>query len=280
MKAILRIRFLLLLGTFLLGVAPAWAQDFPNRPLRIIVANTPGTPLDAVARIMAPEMSKFLGQPVVVENKPGAGQQIGYEFVAKQAPADGYMIALVSVATLAIMPVTSKGLPFDPLKDLPPFIGLVEGRVVFAASANQPFRTLDELSQYAKANAGKLNYGASSPSVMLQTEAIVRRFGLNIVNVPYSANAPYVLALSTGEVQVGLRGESEAVALADKVRVLATTGDKRSAAFPNVPTPVQTIFSNIQVEPLDQAPAAAAQSLQDQAKLFADIAKQAGFQPQ
>ena len=113
-------------------------QSYPAKPIRFIVPNTPGTVSDLAGRIMVPEMARILGQPIIVENKAGAGQVLGLEYVAKQLPPDGYNIAVVSVSTMAIMPVTVKELRFDPLKDLPPFIGLVEGRYLLGSSSTLP----------------------------------------------------------------------------------------------------------------------------------------------
>ncbi|MBM3347432.1 MAG: hypothetical protein FJY55_13190, partial [Betaproteobacteria bacterium] len=126
----------LLAGSVLaLGAGPAAAQPYPARPLRYIVPYGPGATLDIVARTMAPEMGRALGQPMVVENKPGADAIIGLEHVAKQSPADGYTVTIAAVAGLATLPLTAKSLRFDPLKDLPPVIGMVEGAYIFGSSA-------------------------------------------------------------------------------------------------------------------------------------------------
>ena len=130
-----------------LGAAPTPAQDYPSKPIRYIVPNTPGVIVDTVARVMAAEMGKNLGQPMVVENKPGGNHAVGFEYVAKQAPADGYTVVSVLVPSMAILPVTAKELRFDPLKDLPPVIGLAEGKYVFGSAASQPWKTLAELAQ-------------------------------------------------------------------------------------------------------------------------------------
>src|SRR4051794_19934239 len=124
-------RLLLAAFSALLFSAQAAAQDFPSKPIRYIVPYSPGATLDIVARTMAPEMAKALGQPVLVENKPGADAIIGFEYVAKQVPADGYTIAIAAVSGLATLQLTVKDLRFDPLKDLPPLTDMVEGRYIF-----------------------------------------------------------------------------------------------------------------------------------------------------
>src|SRR5262245_49801976 len=119
--------FLFAAATALIASGAA-AQDFPTKPLRIVVPSAPGLTTDLMARILAPELAKVLGQPFTVENRAGAGQLVGLEYVAKQAPADGHTIVITSA--LGPLAVTEKNLAFDPLKDLPPFIGLIEGRSV------------------------------------------------------------------------------------------------------------------------------------------------------
>ncbi|MBM3345438.1 MAG: tripartite tricarboxylate transporter substrate binding protein [Betaproteobacteria bacterium] len=225
----------LLVGLAMAGTS-ALAQDYPTRPIRYIVPNTPGVIVDTVARVLAPEMSKLLGQPVVIENRPGGNYVVGFEYVAKQAPADGYTIVSVLVPSMAILPVTAKGLSFDPLKDLPPVIGLAEGKYVFGSSATQAWKTMGELVTAAKAAPGKLNFGESSPPVFLLAETLLRQLGLSVVHIPYASGGAYLQAIVSGEVQMGFVGEGSAVGFGDRFRVLGVTGERRSAAYPNTPT--------------------------------------------
>ena len=304
-----------------LAVALARAQDFPTRPITLIVPNSPGTSHDLVARIIAPDMSKLIGQSIVVENKPGAAETIGYAYVAKQAPANGYTLVLALPANLATLPLTIKGLSFDPLKDLPPVIGLVEGRYIFGLSSQLPWKTFKELVDHAKANPGKLNWGTSSPLSRLTTEALLRDLGLEVVFIPYGGGGPYIQALVAGQIQMGFVGEAAVAGLGDKFRVLALTGAQRSARFPEAPTfielgrpqiqgltfslntavgvprpaldklhsvasralrqpEVRASFSKILFDVVEQAPEAAAKSLAEQARLFSEIAKKSGIQPE
>ena len=124
-----------------LGAGLVCAQNYPAKPVRYIVPYGPGATLDIVARTMAPEMSRALGQPLIVENKPGADAIIGLEHVAKQSPADGYTVTIAAVAGLATLPLTVKELRFDPLKDLPPFSTMVAGRSYLGTPPNAPFDT-------------------------------------------------------------------------------------------------------------------------------------------
>src|SRR4051812_34173519 len=123
----------------------ATAQDFPNKPIKVVIPNAPGTVADLMMRVMGPEMTKQLGQPIVVENKPGAGQVIGYEYVAKQVPADGYTLVTVSVTSLVLLPLLTKDLRFDASKDLPPIIGFMQGRLFLATPSNGPFKSFADV---------------------------------------------------------------------------------------------------------------------------------------
>lgn len=307
------------LGVF--NSALVLAQDYPSRPIKLVVANAPGTPLDVLPRILAPEMAKFLGQPVVVENKPGAAQVIGLEHVAKQAPADGYTIASVSVPSLAILPVTVKDLRFDPIKDLPPFVGYAEGRLILGASSKVPWRSFNEMVAAAKASPGKLNYGTSAPTIRLSVEAVFRDLGLSLTPVPYSSAALLFNAITSGEVHMTMVADSAAVTLGERFRVLAVTGAKRKPPYLNVPTlaelgypqipgvsyslnvrtgtpknateklyaaaskalqqpEVKDRFAKFYLEIIERGPQAAGSDLAEQGKLFSDIARKIGFQPE
>ena len=220
----------------LFGAAVVHAQDYPTKPIRYVVPNTPGVIVDIVARVMAAEMTKTLGQPMVVENKPGGNYVVGFEYVAKQAPADGYTVVSVLVPSMAILPVTARGLSFDPLRDLPPVIGIAEGKYVFGVGAAQPWKTLAELAAAAKAAPGKFNFGESSPPVYLLAELLLSGVGASVTHIPYSSGGGYLGALIAGEVQMGFVGEGSAIGFGEKFRVLGVTGTNRSPAYPNVPT--------------------------------------------
>ncbi len=219
-----------------LCLGTALAQEYPNKPIRAIIGNSAGSPADVVARMMSPDMAQILGQPIVVENRVGASSAIGYEFVAKQPP-DGYTISVVQVPALAILPATVANLRFDPVKDLPPVIGLAEGRFVLVSASSQPWKTVPEMVAAVKAvPPGKMGYGSPSHLVRLPVEGMLRSLGLTLTHVPYSAAAPYYQGIVVGETQMGLVAESTAAGFGDKLRVLAVTGTRRSPALPAVPT--------------------------------------------
>lgn len=221
----------------LFAAAGASAQNFPNKLITIVVAQAPGDQADLMARVLAPEMSKALGQPVIVTNKPGAGTFIGTDYVATQAPADGYTIGAISANSLLTLALTVKeATKIDPLKELPPFIEILASRLVLAANAQQTWKSFPALVAYARANPGKLNYGSSSPPTRILTELLLRAEKLDIAYVPYSTAAANFSALSTGEHQLGFMPEILALNLGPALQILAQTGDKRSANLPAVPT--------------------------------------------
>lgn len=240
MSSLLRLSVLkpvLLSSLACLALAPqlADAQDYPNKAIRIIVPSTPGVPQDVIARTAAPEMSKMLGQPIFIENKPGADQVIGLDFV-KQQPADGYNLVLVAVGSLVTLPILAKELRFDPLKDFPPITTMAEGRYVIGSPAVKPWKTFQELVAHGKANPGKLNFGASNNSVRMLAEAITRGNGLNVVYVPYSQASAYLGSLVSGEVDMGVVAESATLSFGERFRTLAVTGSQRRAPLMDVPT--------------------------------------------
>lgn len=236
MAHIMRLGTAALLATLMLSSAPANGQAYPNKPIRIIVNNAPGITPDILARALAPELSKLLGQPVIVENKAGANGLIAYEYVAKQMPADGYTISLASASQLAITPWLVKELRFDPLKDLVPVIGLTRLRYVLASSTKLPAKNFNEMVAYAKANPGKLNIGSAGATTRLLTEAITRGMNLKVAAIQYRSGAAYQTALMADEVQLGLLGEGSAITVGARATMLAITGERRSRFFPNVPT--------------------------------------------
>lgn len=232
------LRSALFLGLAGLAGAPAstLAQDYPSRLIKLIIVNAPGTSSDLAARAIAPEMSKVLGQPIVVENKAGANSLIGFEYVAKQEPADGYTMVALNVTSLATLPLIVKDLRFDPTRDLPPIMDISEGRYIFGSAASVPWKSFKELVVHAKANPGKLNYGASSSGTRLPTEALIRAVGVDVVHVPYSNARSYVQGLVAGDVQMGFVNEQIATSMGGKFRALAVTGERRLPAFNDAPT--------------------------------------------
>jgi tripartite-type tricarboxylate transporter receptor subunit TctC len=227
------------LGWALLMVAAtAFGQSYPNRPVRVIVPAATGGP-DIVARVVAAELQAQLGQPFVVENRPGANGIVGADAVAKSAP-DGYTLMVYS-AGFVVNPFIHKTMPYDTEKDFTPVTNLVSsGGLFLAVNPSIPAQTLQEFIAYAKKPEAKLAY--STPGVgnnwHLATEVFSSKIGIKMVHVPYKGGGPAVAALVAGEVQAMLVSPAPLMPhyKGKRVKVLAYSGDKRNAAAPEVPT--------------------------------------------
>ncbi len=230
-----RIAATLLAACALLASASSHAQDYPNKPIRFIVPSSAATTNDGLTRVITTEMSKLLGQPIVVENKSGANQMIGVESLARSAP-DGYTVAILGVDGVAFMPIISAHMRFDPFKDIVPVATVAESRYVLAGPSARPWKSFRELMAHAKANPGKLNYGSSAPQVRYGMLLILQKLGVDIAYIPYSGGGPYLTALAAGTVDMGMAGDGTAASLGDRVQVFAITGNTRSPKLPNVPT--------------------------------------------
>src|SRR4051794_17732645 len=236
---------LLLLG--LLGIpaslAPARAEDYPTRPVRWIVAYPPGGSTDVVARIMAEYLSRKLGQQFLIDNRPGAGNNIGTDMVAKAAP-DGYTLLLVNPAN-AINATLYKKLPFVFVRDIAPVAGFIRVPNVMEVNPQVPAKAVGEFIAYAKANPGKINMASSGlgTSIHLSGELFMAMTGIKMTHVPYRGSAPALTDLIGGQVQVmfdNLPSSIEHIR-AGKLRALAVTTERRSAALPDVPTVAETV---------------------------------------
>ena len=213
----------------------AAAQDFPTRPIRIVVANSAGTIADLAARVLGQEMSKSLGQPVIVEPKPGANQVIGLNYVMQQ-PADGYTTILTYVAPLAALPAMVKNLSFDPHKDLPPITTVFRIRVYLTTPKKQPWSDFQGMVAYARANPGKLNFGTNNVPVRLVFESMLRQLGLDVVHVPFTGAGPLIQAVTTDQIQIVLTNEQVITGYKDYVNAIAVTGEGRDPKYPQLPT--------------------------------------------
>lgn len=219
--------------------ASAWAQNYPNRPIKLVVPFAPGGGGDVIGRAYAQKLSEALKVPVIVDNKSGASTIIGSDYVAKSAP-DGYTI-LLNVPLLVQTPFLFKKLPYDPLTDLAPITNLNSSPLWFAVStAKTPAHTLKEFVALAKEHPQDYNYASIGPgsSGHLLGYALNEVNGLNMMHVPYKGSSPATMALMSGEVSaVFLDYVTLKPQLATgKVRLLAVTGTHRSALTPDVPT--------------------------------------------
>jgi tripartite-type tricarboxylate transporter receptor subunit TctC len=216
----------------------AWAQSYPTRPVRIIVGFTAGSAPDIVARLMGQWLSERLGQQFLVENRPGAGTNIGTEMVVR-APADGYTLLLVS-APNAINATLYDKLSFNFLRDIAPVAGISRERIVMVVHPSFPAKTVPEFIAYAKANPGKVTMASpgngSSPHV--SGELFKMMAGIDMIHVPYRGGGQVMTDLIAGQVQVSFIGLTVAIEhiRSGKLRALAVTAATRSDVLPDIPT--------------------------------------------
>jgi tripartite-type tricarboxylate transporter receptor subunit TctC len=225
----------------MVAALPAAAQgtSWPSKPVRFVVPYPPGGSLDQVARALADKMKDGLGQPVLVENRPGAGGNVGADQVAKSAP-DGYSIVMGAVATHAINPALYPKMPYDPVKDFQPITLVASTPNVLIVPPNSPITSPKELIDFARKNPGKLNFGSGSNGSTghLAGELMKQLTGTFIVHIPYSGGNPALLALMSGQTDLMFDNLANASAQikAGKVRPLAVTTLKRSTFAPELPT--------------------------------------------
>ena len=229
----------LLLGLLVACAALDAAAQFPDHALRLIVPQAAGSATDTVARILAPELSKPLGQPVVVENRPGGALTIGIDAVAKAAP-DGYTIGMGPIGALAITRHMVAKLPYDIERDLQPIALVARGHLLLAVAPAFPANTVRELIAYAQKNPGKLSNASSSNGSPghVAGELFKTMTGTEIVHVPYKGGAMAINDLIAGHVQLMFESLNSIAphARSGKVRALAVSGARRSPGFPDLPT--------------------------------------------
>jgi tripartite-type tricarboxylate transporter receptor subunit TctC len=226
------------LAVCLLFISAAAAQSFPSRPIRIIATATVGGGVDTSSRIVAQGFQDTLGQPGVVENRPGGGGAAGSDYVAKSAP-DGHTLLAISISH-AVLPSSHKNLPYSPERDLTPIAVMVNSPNILVAHPSLPVKSIKELIAYARKRPGEINYassGSASPS-HLATENLKLLAKIDLTHVPYKGTAPGVTDLLAGRVSLMFTSIISARHLIDagKLRVLATAGAKRALAAPDVPT--------------------------------------------
>jgi tripartite-type tricarboxylate transporter receptor subunit TctC len=217
----------------------AHADSYPSRPIRLIVPFPAGGASDILARVIGKELGQKLGETVVVEDRPGAGGNLGSDYVAKASP-DGYTLLLGSVGTHAINPSLYARMPYDPIKDFAPISLVANVPTVLVVNPKVPVKSVRELISYAKAKPGKLNYASAGLGTTqhLAGELFKMKTGADIVHVPYKGGGPAVADLLGGQVQLmfpNIPVVSEQIR-AGQLRPLGVAADKRSVALPDVPT--------------------------------------------
>jgi tripartite-type tricarboxylate transporter receptor subunit TctC len=223
----------------LFAVGVANAQSYPSKPIRFVVPYPAGGPLDTVARLLGQKVSESVKQPVIVDNKPGAGGNIGADTVAK-SPADGYTILMGAVATHAINPTLYSNMPYDAVRDFIPVTQIASTPNVLVVNPSVPASNVREFIAYAKANPGKLNFGSGSTGSAghLAGELFKTLAGIQMTHVPYKGAAPAMNDLIGGQVQLMFDNLASALGQvrAGRVRALAVTTAARTSLAPELPT--------------------------------------------
>jgi tripartite-type tricarboxylate transporter receptor subunit TctC len=241
---------LLAAGLGLAANAPAPAQIYPSKPIKMIVPFPPGGPIDTMARLVTQQLSSKLGQQVIIENRPGAGATLGSKAVASAEP-DGYTLLFGSSGSLAIAPALYTNIDYDPLRQFAPVASVALLPHVFVISPSVPANNLREFIAHAKANPGKLNYGAGlgTPPHLLSTLFKVKA-GIDVVYIPYKGSAASVADLLGGQTQFTIDGLTGLYPLIKegKVRALAIARTERWPALPDVPTLVESGFPDFTID--------------------------------
>lgn len=229
----------------LAGVAEALAaEDFPARPVRLVVPFPAGAALDVVGRAMAQKLTERWGRPMVVDNRPGVAGTLGAEIVARSAP-DGHTLLIAGIGSLGTAKAMYPKLGYDPLRDFAPVILIARAQSVVLVQASLPLKSVRELIAYAKANPGRLNYasGGSGSTGHLGMETLKYFAGIDIVHVPHKGPAQGVTALATGEVQLSIQSQLSSGPLiqSGRVRILAGTGAKRLPELPDIPVVAEEV---------------------------------------
>jgi len=244
----------LVLGAWAMA-APAFAESYPSRPLHMIVPFTPGGSSDVLGRAVGDALGRSLGQPVVIDNVPGAGGSLGAEKAAR-SPADGYTLLMGHIGTLAVNPALYPKLGYDPLRSFTPVAWVARVPNVLVVHPSVPANNLKELVAYAKAHPGKLAYGSGGNGSAAHTtmEYFKMQTGTSFLHIPYRGTAPSVQDLLAGQVQVLFTGVPALLPQikAGKMRALAVSSPRRLAVLPNVPTVAESGVSGTQGFEADQ----------------------------
>ena len=248
-RALLRsvvLRAVAAVGVCVVVAGTAWAQAYPSKVIKFVLPLSAGSPIDVIARIVAPALSSQLKQTVIVENRPGGGTTVGTRAVATAAP-DGYTLLFAS-ATHTLSPALIKNAGYDPLKDFAPIVTVGSGSWVLVVAPSVPAQSVQELIAYAKANPGTLNWGfGRNAGPHLLGELFLLATGIDVNKVPYKSGADAVPDMLGGRVQMNFGTVENLAPLVHegKLRALVVTGETRSPNLPDVPTMIQAGFPRL-----------------------------------
>lgn len=231
-------------AVLMLGGTTAFADDYPTRPITVVVPYPPGASTDFVARVLREPMSKALGQPIVIENRPGAGGSTAAAAVSRAAP-DGYTLMVTVNAPITMNMYFQKNYPMDPTKAFAGITNCADVVLVLAVNANVPVKTVPELIEYAKKNPGKLSFGSAGigSAHHIAGELLNQKTGINILHVPYRGGGPAIQDLIAGHLPIAF-GTTPAVlpqAKAGTIRIIALAEAKRDPGLPGIPTISETV---------------------------------------
>ena len=224
------------------------AANFPNRPIRLIVGFAAGGGNDLFARLVGQKLSENIGQPVVIENKPGAGGRIAVEYVKNQ-PADGYTIMVAASGQMAIAAAIYPKLSYHPTRDFLPLTMIASFPLILAGPSGDTIKSVKELIAYGKANPDKSNYATSSPAFTITTELFKLKTGMPAVAVPYKSSNEMMLSVAGGNTLFAIADGPPTVPLVQgaKIRALAVTGSERSSELPDVPSMAEAGYPEVNI---------------------------------
>jgi tripartite-type tricarboxylate transporter receptor subunit TctC len=225
-----------------LGMAPALGQNYPNKPIRILIAQAPGSATDVISRVVGNRLSETLGQPIIVEARPGAGGALGTEAAAKSAP-DGYTLFMANNSTHGSNPAVYPKLPYDAVNDFAPISFVASVPYVLVVEPSLPVNSVQELIALAKSRPGKINYASAGNGSTHQfcAELLKSTAGIDVVHIPYKGSPPGIAAVLAGEVSLMFANLTDVGSQikSGRVKPLAVTTLKRAELLPNVPTMVE-----------------------------------------
>jgi tripartite-type tricarboxylate transporter receptor subunit TctC len=225
-----------------LGIAPALGQTYPNKPIRILIAQAPGSATDVISRVVGNRLSEALGQPIIVEARPGAGGAVGTEAAAKSAP-DGYTLFMANNSTHGSNPAVYPKLPYDAVNDFAPISFVASVPYVLVVEPSLPVNSVQELIALAKSRPGKINYASAGNGSTHQfcAELLKSTAGIDVVHIPYKGSPPGIAAVLAGEVSLMFANLTDVGSQikSGRVKPLAVTTLKRAELLPNVPTMVE-----------------------------------------
>ena len=240
-----------LIGCLLFAVGNSFAQTYPTKPVRIIIAQAPGSATDVISRVVGNRLSELLGQPVVIEAKPGAGGALGTEAAARSAP-DGYTLFMANNSTHGSNPAVYAKLPYDAVNDFAPIAYVASVPYVLVVDPKLPVSNVQELISYVKSQPGKINYASAGNGSTHQfcAELLKSMAGIDMVHIPYKGSPPAIAGLLAGEVSVMFANLTDigAQLRAGKVKPLAVTTTKRAPSLPDLPTLSEAGLPGFEIE--------------------------------